>query len=897
MNKRITSIVLCLALLVSLMVAAVPVSATDTVKFTMTADKTEANVGDTITYTISIGAVENLAGFTFELVIPEGLTFVAKSSSVNEAWEGELDFGEASFAEKTMIFVGASNNSTNVPGETEVMSFQCTVDEGAAGTLTTDFIMNVGDVFDGDYNDFAFTATGASVTIGGSEPIVPPVGSSVEFSVTTESTTVKAGDTVDFNVYISAIDNLAGFGFTVVIPEGLTYVKGSAAVNGAWEDELDFGEASFAEKTMFFVGASNSTTNVTAETLVMSFQCTVNEGAEGSLTVTLDVAADDVFDEDYNNIPVTVTGATVEISTECAHVWTDATCTAPKTCSICGATEGKANGHNYEAVVTAPDCVNGGYTTYTCSVCGDSYVADEVAALGHTWNAADCTTAPKTCSVCGATEGAAAGHSYEAVVTAPTCTAGGYTTYTCSVCGDSYVGDETAALGHTWTDATCTEPKTCSVCGATEGAAAGHNYEAVVTAPTCTAGGYTTYICSVCGDSYVGDETAALGHTWTDATCTAPKTCSVCGATEGAAAGHSYEAVVTAPTCTAGGYTTYTCSVCGDSYVGDETAALGHTWTEATCTEPKTCSVCGYTEGTASHDWAEATCTAPKTCKVCGATEGAALGHNWELPDCVTPETCSRCGATEGEPNGHSWKAATCTAPKTCADCGATEGEPNGHTWTEATCYDPKTCDVCLETEGEALGHNWTAASCDAAKTCDRCGKTDGEALGHTWVDATCTTPKTCSVCGATEGTASHSYEAVVTAPTCTEAGYTTYTCSVCGDSYVADEVAALGHDWADATCTAPKTCKVCGATEGEVLAHNWKDADCQNPKTCTACGATEGEKGDHVDANKDGKCDVCGYEKNTETGDESVMVFAIVLMIALACGTAVVLGKKKFIA
>ena len=731
MNKRITSIVLCLALLVSLMVAAVPVSATDTVKFTMTADKTEANVGDTITYTISIGAVENLAGFQFELAIPEGLTFVKNSSSVNEAWEEELDFGEASFAEKTFVFIGASNNSTNVPGETEVMSFQCTVNEGATGTLAIDFIINEGEVFDGDYNDFAVAATGASVTIGGSgdpDPIVPPAGSGLEFSVTTESSTVKAGDTVDFNVYISAIDNLAGFQFELVIPEGLTFVKNSSSVNSAWEEELDFGEASFAEKTLNFVGVSNNSTNVTAKTLVMSFQCTVNEGAEGSLTVTLNVNEDEVFDLDYNNIPFTVTGATVEITTECAHVWTDATCTAPKTCSVCGATEGKANGHNYEAVVTAPDCVNGGYTTYTCSVCGDSYVADEVAALGHTWNAADCTTA-----------------------------------------------------------------KTCSVCGATEGAAAGHNYEAVVTAPTCTAGGYTTYICSVCGDSYVGDETAALGHTWTDATCTAPKTCSVCGATEGAAAGHSYEAVVTAPTCTAGGYTTYTCSVCGDSYVGDETAALGHTWTEATCTEPKTCSVCGYTEGTASHDWAEATCTAPKTCKVCGATEGTALGHNWELPDCVTPETCS--------------------------------------------------------------------------------------------------------VCGATEGTASHSYEAVVTAPTCTEAGYTTYTCSVCGDSYVADEVAALGHDWADATCTAPKTCKVCGATEGEVLAHNWKDADCQNPKTCTACGATEGEKGDHVDANKDGKCDVCGYEKNTETGDESVMVFAIVLMIALACGTAVVLGKKKFIA
>ena len=46
-----------------------------------------------------------------------------------------------------------------------------------------------------------------------------------------------------------------------------------------------------------------------------------------------------------------------------------------------------------------------------------------------------------------------------------------------------------------------------------------------------------------------------------------------------------------------------------------------------------------------------------------------------------------------------------------------------------------------------------------------------------------------------------HSYEAVVTEPTCTEGGYTTYTCS-CGDSYVADETAALGHDWKGTSCT-----------------------------------------------------------------------------------------------
>ena len=46
-----------------------------------------------------------------------------------------------------------------------------------------------------------------------------------------------------------------------------------------------------------------------------------------------------------------------------------------------------------------------------------------------------------------------------------------------------------------------------------------------------------------------------------------------------------------------------------------------------------------------------------------------------------------------------------------------------------------------------------------------------------------------------------HSYTAVVTEPTCTEGGYTTYTCE-CGDSYVDDYTDALGHDWKGTGCT-----------------------------------------------------------------------------------------------
>ncbi len=69
-----------------------------------------------------------------------------------------------------------------------------------------------------------------------------------------------------------------------------------------------------------------------------------------------------------------------------------------------------AYGHKYVSSVTSPDCVNGGYTTHTCTACGDSYTDNVTEALGHTLSDATCT-APKTCSACGATDGEALGHS------------------------------------------------------------------------------------------------------------------------------------------------------------------------------------------------------------------------------------------------------------------------------------------------------------------------------------------------------------------------------------------------------------------------------------------------------------------------------------------------------
>ncbi|MBQ2383900.1 MAG: hypothetical protein II290_07660, partial [Oscillospiraceae bacterium] len=54
-----------------------------------------------------------------------------------------------------------------------------------------------------------------------------------------------------------------------------------------------------------------------------------------------------------------------------------------------------------------------------------------------------------------------------------------------------------------------------------------------------------------------------------------------------------------------------------------------------------------------------------------------------------------------------------------------------------------------------------------------------------------------------------------------------------CGDSYKDSYVSATGHDWVDATCTEPKTCRNCGETEGEALGHNYV----VTTGICSRCG------------------------------------------------------------
>ena len=198
----------------------------------------------------------------------------------------------------------------------------------------------------------------------------------------------------------------------------------------------------------------------------------------------------------------------------------------------------------------------------------------------------------------------------------------------------------------------------------------------------------------------------------------------------------------------------------------------------------------------------------------------AALGHT-EAVDAAVAPTCTEAGKTEGKhcsvcsyvlvkqeivaALGHS-KADAVVENNVAPDCDT------------AGSYDSVVyCTVCEAEVSrnavavDALGHT-EAIDAAVAPTCTEAGKTEG---------------KHCSVCNevlvkqeAVDALGHTEAVDAAVAPSCTEAGKTEGKhCSVCNEVLVAQEsVEATGHDWADATTEAPKTCKKCGATEGEKL-------------------------------------------------------------------------------
>ena len=163
---------------------------------------------------------------------------------------------------------------------------------------------------------------------------------------------------------------------------------------------------------------------------------------------------------------------------EVLQIVTEATCTEEGTqvciCSICGyeietAIEKKEHSYPDEWIVSvSPTCTSDGIELRNCTGCNAATETRTMVMYGHDFEDKWTTDTEATCSSEGSkshhctrceakkdvTVTDKIPHSYKLTVTAQTCTANGYTTYTC-ICGDTYVSDYTDKLSHTDADGDC----------------------------------------------------------------------------------------------------------------------------------------------------------------------------------------------------------------------------------------------------------------------------------------------------------------------------------------------------------------------------------------------------------------------------------------------------------
>ena len=256
--------------------------------------------------------------------------------------------------------------------------------------------------------------------------------------------------------------------------------------------------------------------------------------------------------------------------------------------------------------------------------------------------------------------------------------------------------------------------------------------------------------------------------------------------------GHDYAVEVIAPSCTSDGYTLHTCTICGESYKTDKTLATGHEYGEWIIELEVTCH---------SDGWKYRECHCGDIQRVIIDSEG----HNYIVKH-ETKSSCTRAGSVTYR----------------CSDCGTETIEELplkshdfekkyvskswlkwlietllniifGYEGEQAYYYQCKDCKhIATFEESEQLG------SAGAMSTCQHQLGNWVEVLAPSCLDGY--KVRYCTICNEAveaiviDSNGKHNYIATITYPTCTEDGYTTHDCSICGHSYVDSYISKLGH-------------------------------------------------------------------------------------------------------
>ena len=424
----------------------------------------------------------------------------------------------------------------------------------------------------------------------------------------------------------------------------------------------------------------------------------------------------------------------------------------------------------------------------------------------------------------------------------------------CALLGLVACGDDSCE--HSWQDASCTEPKRCSLCSVTEGEAKGHTGGTA----TCT----DKAVCTVCNQAYgslsashtFDKETVKAEALKSEASCTSGavyyKSC-VCGEistndadtfVSGDPVAHSYteevvkaEALKTEASCTSSAVYYKSCK-CGmisenetDTFVSGD--PIAHSYTVQTAT-PETLKSEASCQG-ASVYYKSCACGAISTNDADTFVSGNALTHSYVLETVKDDALKSEASCTSG---AVYYKSCSCGAISTNDADTFVSGDPVAHTYDKDVVKDDA---FKSEASCTSAAVYYKSCECGAVSESDEDVFTSGSALPHT-------------------------YEEIdSTGATCTAPATKTYGCS-CGAEYTDDVGDALGHNISDVepsevpvegtSCefTLVYICKRrnCGAeVEGKrVEHHNYvasisKEATCiaDGEKTLTcACGDTETE-------------------------------------------------------
>ena len=408
--------------------------------------------------------------------------------------------------------------------------------------------------------------------------------------------------------------------------------------------------------------------------------------------------------------------------------------------------------------------------------------------------------------------------------------------------------------------------------GIYEGRYPNHKYSEKVESATCSKPGRKIYTC-LCGSKYEVVIPATGNHTWDK--------------------GIHTNAVHTANSLVAG-YTTYTCTKCGEKKVTKESAPThtmqviagkSETCKDAGYTSYKQCTVCGYIEGKVTipsspskHTWDSGVVTPP-------------VHTSSQLVAGYTTYTCTICKTTRveyGPTPTHNLQSISAKAPnckedgyssyQKCSICDYTIGK---------TTY-PKTPDKHTWDNGVVTPAIHTAEQLVASKTtytCTVCGQQDvktGQTPSHQLYyipgkPATCsevgyTGYKQCAICSYIADknelqidSSNHVLDSgVKTPPVHTKdelkAGYTTYHCTLCQQEVVKDQTEVPTHNLIcylrdSGTHTSKGSehlqCTVCDYTEDNelpVLHEGSLQTENEVSPTCTTNGY------------KNVKCNICGY-------------------------------------